>query len=151
EIVNEFIATTKDMNTYLTGLLEMRRKSPADDLPTRVIQAGVDGERLTQDEILGFFQLLLLAGSETTTNLINNAFICFVDNPDQLDLLRQKPELLPSAIEEVLRYRSPLQWMYRVTTRDAHINGKVIPAGKLVLIWMGAANRDPKQFAGPDR
>jgi cytochrome P450 len=151
EIVNEFIATTKDMNTYLAGLLEIRRQSPTDDLLTRLIQAEVDGERLTQDEILGFFQLLLLAGSETTTNLINNAFVCFMDNPDQLDRLRRTPELLPSAIEEVLRYRSPLQWMYRVTTRDTHIHGKIIPAGKLVLIWMGSANRDPKQFADPDR
>ena len=151
EIVNEFIATTKEMNTYLTGLLDMRRKSPTDDLLTRLIQAEVDGERLTQDEILGFFQLLLLAGSETTTNLINNAFICFMDHPEQLDRLRHSPDLLPSAIEEVLRYRSPLQWMYRVTTRDAHMHGKVIPAGKLVLIWMGSANRDPKQFADPDR
>jgi cytochrome P450 len=151
EIVNEFIATTKEMNAYLTGLLEMRRKSPADDLLTRLIQAEVDGERLTQDEILGFFQLLLLAGSETTTNLINNAFICFMDHPEQLDRLRQSPDLLPAAIEEVLRYRSPLQWMYRVTTHDAYVHGKVIPAGKLVLLWMGSANRDPKQFADPDR
>src|SRR5262245_47924168 len=74
-----------------------------------------------------------------------------MDHPEQLNRLRQSPDLLPSAIEEVLRYRSPLQWMYRVTTRDAHIHGKVIPAGKLVLIWMGSANRDPKQFTDPDR
>jgi cytochrome P450 len=151
EIVNEFIAATKEMRTYLTGLLDMRRKAPANDLLTRLVQAEVDGKRLTQDEILGFFQLLLLTGSETTTNLINNAFVCFVDNPDQLDRLRQAPDLLPCAIEEVLRYRSPLQWMYRVTTRNAQVHGKVIPAGKLVLIWMGAANRDPKQFTDPDR
>jgi len=97
------------------------------------------------------FQLLLLAGSETTTNLINNAVLCLVENPDQLARLQAAPELLPSAIEEVLRYRSPLQWMYRLTRRDVAVHGQVIPAGKLVLPMLGAANRDPQQFRDADR
>jgi cytochrome P450 len=110
----------------------------------------LDGERLTQVEILGFFQLLLLAGSETTTNLINNAILCFIEHPGQLARLRAAPELLPSAIEEVLRYRSPLQWMFRVTTREVEMHGQAIPAGKVVLVMMGSANRDPKQFPNPN-
>src|SRR5262249_49912702 len=96
-----------------------------------------------------FFQLLLLAGSETTTNLLNNAILAFIANPDQLELLRSRPHLLSSAIEETLRYRSPLQWMYRKITRDVELHGRSIQAGRLTLAVMGSANHDPKQFANP--
>jgi cytochrome P450 len=146
-----FTAVTVEMNVYLTGLLADRRTTPGDDLLTRLVGAEVDGQRLTHEEILGFVQLLLLAGSETTTNLINNAVLCFVENPDQLARLRATPDLLPSAIEEVLRYRSPLQWMYRVPRRDVEVHGQVIPAGKLVLAVIGSVNRDPRQFRDADR
>jgi cytochrome P450 len=118
---------------------------------TRLVEAEVDGERLTQQDILGFFQLLLLAGSETTTNLINNALLCLVENPEQLARLRAEPELLPTAIEEVLRYRSPLQWMFRQTRRDIEMHGQTIPAGKLVLAMIGSANHDPQQFRESSR
>jgi cytochrome P450 len=146
-----FVAVTAEMNLYLTGLLQQRRAAPQADLLTRLVEAEVDGERLTQEEILGFFQLLLLAGSETTTNLINNALLCFVEHPDQLARLRGRIDLLPSAIEEVLRYRSPLQWMYRATRRVVRLHGQVIPAGKLVLAMIGSANRDPRQFLDAGR
>jgi len=106
----------------------------------------VDGERLTQEEILGFFQLLIVAGQETTTNLINNAVLCLSENPSQLSRLGAAPDLLPSAIEEVLRYRSPIQWMMRTPRRDVAMHGQLIPAGALVLPMIGSANRDPKQF-----
>jgi cytochrome P450 len=143
---NEFIAVTAEMNEYLAGLLDDRRAVPRDDLLTRLVQAEVDGEWLTQNEILGFFQLLLLAGSETTTNLINNAILCLLENPQELARLREKPELLPSAIEEVLRYRSPVLAMFRQTKREAQVHGQVIPPGKLVLTMIGSANRDPRLF-----
>ena len=117
-----------------------------------LVQAELEGEQLTHEEMLGFFQLLLLAGSETTTNLINIAILCFIEHPDQLARVRARPaELLPSAIEEVLRYRSPLQWMYRLARRDVEMHGQVIPAGKLALAMIGSANRDPAQFPEPDR
>jgi cytochrome P450 len=150
-VVAAFEAATAEMGDYLAGLLDERRARPKDDLLTRLVQAEVDGERLTHEEILGFFQLLLLAGSETTTNLVNNAVLCFAEHPDQLDRLRGRMDLLPSVIEEVLRYRSPLQWMYRVPTRDVELHGQVIPAGKLVLAMIGSANRDPRQFPDPGR
>lgn len=149
--VNEFAAATAEMSAYLAGLIEARRAAPQDDLLTRLVEAEVDGERLTEDEILGFFQLLLVAGTETTTNLINNAILCFVEHPSEHARLAQAPELLPTAIEEVLRYRSPVQWMFRVTTRDVQVHGHRIPAGKLVLPVIGSANRDPKQFRDADR
>jgi cytochrome P450 len=118
---------------------------------TRLVEAEVDGERLSQKEILGFFQLLLVAGTETTTNLINNALLCLVENPEQLARLKSTPNLLPSAIEEVLRYYTPVQWVFRGTRRDVEMHGQVIPAGSLVLPGIGSANRDPKQFRDPDR
>src|SRR5262249_6296457 len=146
----DYGAATVELGEYLARLLVQRRAAPKDDLLTRLAEAEVDGERLTGQEILGFFQLLLLAGSETTTNLVNNALLCFVENPDQLARLRADPHLLPSAIEEILRYTSPLQVVFRLTRRDAEVHGRVIPAGKLVLVMVGSANRDPRQFRDAD-
>jgi cytochrome P450 len=149
--VNEFTATTVEMDAYLTDLVSERKAAPRDDLLTRLIHAEIDGERLTHEEILGFFQLLLVAGSETTANLIGNAILCFMDNPAELARLEAKPELLHSAIEEVLRYRSPVQATFRMTNRDIPMHGQVIPAGQLVLPMIGSANRDPSHFPDADR
>jgi cytochrome P450 len=151
EAMTDFTAVTAEMDAYVGKLIEQRRSSPKDDLLTRLVQAQVEGERLTQHEILGFFQLLLLAGSETTTNLINNAILCFVENPDQLARLNSQPDLLPSAIEEILRYRAPLHWMLRLTRHEVELHGQTIPARKVVLPMIGAANRDPRQFPDPNR
>jgi cytochrome P450 len=148
---DEYGTVTAEMRALLPDLIAQRRAAHQDDLLTRLVEAEVDGERLTQEEVLGFVQLLLVAGQETTANLINNALLCFVENPDQLARLRAAPDLLPSAIEEVLRYRSPVQWMPRATRRDVEIHGQVIPAGKLVLPMIGSANRDPKQFRDAGR
>src|SRR5581483_2466614 len=132
-------------------LMAERRAARREDLLTRLVEAEIDGERLSEDEILAFVQLLLTAGNETTANLLNNAILCFLENPDQLAQLRIAPHLLPSAVEEVLRYRSPLQFMYRATKCEVEMHGQKIPAGKIVLAVIGSANRDPLQFANPDR
>jgi cytochrome P450 len=147
----EFADVTAEMYACLTTLLDQRWARLKDDLLSRLIQAEVDGERLTPEELLGFFTLLLVAGNETTANLINNALLCLVENPDQLDQLRSAPELLPSAIEEVLRYRSPFQAVFRVTNMPIEIHNRVIPPGQLVLPMIGSANRDPRQFPNADR
>ena len=149
--VEEYRAVTEEMRRFLPDLIARRRADRRDDLLTRLVEADVDGERLTAEEILGFVQLLLVGGQETTANLINNAALCFLEYPDQLARLRAAPELLPSAIEEVLRYRSPVQWMPRATRCDANLHGQSIPAGKLVLPIIGSANRDPKQFPDAGR
>jgi cytochrome P450 len=149
--LSDYAAVTGEMNEYLAELLDQRKVAPHDDLLTRLAGAEVDGERLTQEEILGFFQLLLVAGTETTTNLINNAILCFIEHPDQLARLRAEPELLPAAIEEVLRYRSPLQWIFRITRHDVEMHGQAIPAKSLVLPMIGSANRDPQHFRDADR
>ena len=150
EAGKDFRAMAGEMAGYLaeTG---RRRRAPEDDLLTKLIEAEVDGERLKPEEILAFVQLLLVAGNETTTNLLNNALLCLMENPDQLARLRAAPGLLPSAIEEVLRFRAPIQFMFRGMRRDVEMHGQVIPAGKRVLAMIGSANRDPRQFPEPGR
>ncbi|WP_438026570.1 cytochrome P450 [Sorangium sp. So ce233] len=150
-MMSEHAAAKAEMEGYLAEVLGARRRAPKDDLLTRLVDAEVDGERLTEDEILGFFQVLLAAGTETTTNLIDNAILCFLERPADLARLRGSPDLLPSAIEEVLRYRSPVQMMFREARRDVEVHGQVIPAGKLVVPVIGSANRDPQQFRDPGR
>jgi len=144
-------AARAEMLPYLLDLCEERRRAPADDLLSRLVAAEIDGARLGDDDLLGFFQLLLAAGTETTTNLISNAVLCFTDAPDQLARVRDDPALLPTAIEEVLRFRSPGQFMFRQTRREVTLHGRRIPADRLVLAVIGAANRDPLHFAEPDR
>jgi cytochrome P450 len=143
DVLRDYAAITDEMNAHI----QQRRRQPEDDLLTRLMQAEIDGEKLTDGEILGFFQLLVAAGQETTSDLINNALLCFIENPDQLAKLRNTPELLGSAIEEVLRYRSPVQWTRRTPRHEVEIHGTKISAGDLVLAMQGSANRDPRVFA----
>ena len=142
-----FLRADSEMRDYLATLVAERNASPRDDLLTRLVQAEVDGEHLSADELVRFFELLLAAGAETTTNLIDNTVVCLLDHPEQYARLRAEPALLPTALEEVLRFRSPAQAMFRATKREVELNGKTIPAGKMVLAMLGAANRDPQQFA----
>ena len=151
QAVNDYRAATAEMDEYLARMIRERRASPGEDLLSRLIEAEVDGERLTQREILLFFQLLVVAGQETTTDVINNAILCLLEHPEQLSLLRQRMALLPSAVEEVLRYRAPLQWTPRTPRHDVELHGRVIRAGERVLAVIGAANRDPAHFPDADR
>jgi cytochrome P450 len=147
----EFARVNAEMQDYLATLVAERRAAPTDDLLTRLVAAEVDGEHLSELELLRFVQLLLAAGAETTTNLIDNALICLADHPEQLARLRAEPALVPSMIEEVLRFRSPAQAMFRATRQDIELAGRTIPANKMVLAMIGAANRDPAQFADANR
>jgi cytochrome P450 len=148
--LSDFVATTAEMAAYLSEMIARRRAEPRSDLLTRLVEAEVDGERLSHEEILGFFQLLLLAGQETTTNLISNSIICLLENEGEYVRRKASPELIPSFIEEVLRFRSPLQWVMRTPQADVELHGQTIPAGALVLAMIGSANRDPKRFSDPD-
>ncbi|KYF89746.1 cytochrome P450 [Sorangium sp. So ce185] len=150
-VVSEHAAVKEEMKAYVADLLDARRRAPEDDLLTRLVEAEVDGERLNEDELLNFFQFLLAAGTETTTNLIDNAILCLLESPSELARVRAAPDLVPSAIEEVLRHRSPLQMVFRETRRAIEVHGQTIPAGKLVLPVIGSANRDPQQFRDPGR
>jgi cytochrome P450 len=158
--VEQYRAASAEMNDLLAVQVAARRQAPTADLLSALVHAEVEGQPLSPADLLGFFQLLLLAGNETTTNLISNAMICLLDHPEQLAALRtalanstpgQTPPILVTAIEEVLRFRSPVQCVFRQTTREVELAGQQIPAGKLVLLGLGAANRDPRVFSNPDR
>lgn len=147
----EYVAVSEEMKIALGSAMDARRRFPRDDLLTRLVEAELDGERLTEEEILGFVKLLLSAGTETTTNTLANAIVALLDHPDQLAQLRRQPELMPQAIEEVIRYRSPVQIVFRCTRTDVELRGQRIPAGALVLPVVGSANHDARQFAHPHR
>jgi cytochrome P450 len=140
----------KEMNGYFREVIAQRRAQPQDDLISGLVAAGIDGEKLTERELLSFCVILLVAGNVTTTNLIGNAILCFDEHPQVMDQLREDPSLLPEAIEEVLRYRSPVQRLVRMATADTIIGGKEIKEGQVVVPCLGSANRDEAQFPDPD-
>jgi len=144
-------AAQQAMAQYFAGLVEERRRQPRRDLVSALVAAQIDGEHLTMPELLGFCVLLLVAGNETTTNLIGNAILCLDEAPEVLDELHRHPERLLEAIEEVLRYRSPVQSMFRVVARPTTLGGQSMQAGQSVLAWIGSANRDEQVFDDPDR
>ena len=140
----------KEMGDYFSTLIEARRADPQDDLITAVLQAEVEDQRLSHRELVGFCTLLLVAGNITTTNLITNAMRCFTAQPGLLDELRAGEEKLSTAIEEALRYRSPVQALFRVTTEPVELGGHEIPKGEGVVVWLGSANRDERVFDRAD-
>ncbi|WP_427174907.1 cytochrome P450 [Arthrobacter sp. 92] len=139
----------REMSEYFMAMIEERRRSPGNDLISNLLAAEIEGQRLSVVELLGFCALLLVAGNETTTNLIGNAVLCFTEEPGLLERLAADESLLPSAIEEVLRYRSPVQSMYRVAAAATTVGEHSIPAGAPLVAWIGSANRDERQFAHP--
>jgi cytochrome P450 len=131
--------------------MEARLHQPQDDIVTILAQAQGEGDALTVLEFLNFCQLLLVAGNETTTNLISNGILAFNAFPEEAQRLRRHPDLATRMVEEVLRYDTPVQLTYRTTTQDVDIHGVTIPAeSKVALLW-GSANRDPEAFVEPDR
>jgi cytochrome P450 len=148
---DEFHAATKALRDYFAEEIERRRKNPGADLVSALVAAHDDAEAMTADELLAFVLLLLLAGNETTTNLIGNGMLALGKNPAQMDLLRQHPEMMPRAIEEILRYDGPVQSTIRFTTENVNLGGTALPANLGCFIIVAAANRDPAQFVDPDR
>jgi cytochrome P450 len=141
----------EEMREYFTRMTEERRRHPRNDLITGLVEAEQDGERLTFPDLLQMLILLLVAGNETTTNLISNAMLSFMEHRDELAKVEANPALIPSALEEVLRFNSPVQATARRPTRDVELRGRTIPAGMVTLVWLAAANRDPAQFPEPLR
>jgi cytochrome P450 len=146
EIKNAF----GELKDYFTRTIARRRKDPGIDLVSALV-AHQEAEALSADELLQFVVLLLLAGNETTTNLIGNGMLALGSNPDAMAALRSKPELLRSAIEEMLRYDGPVQSTFRTATRDTVVGGTPIAAGMGVFVIIAAANRDLAQFKDPER
>jgi cytochrome P450 len=145
-------AAVMKMFAYATKLIAEKRARPGDDLATRLLAAEVDGRRLTDSEFLLFFLLLIDAGGDTTRNLLASGMLALQRHPDQLAWLRVELEArLPPAREELLRFTSPVIYMRRTATRDTEIAGTRIAAGDKVVMYFGAANRDPRKFDDPDR
>jgi cytochrome P450 len=147
-------AAVSDFVAYLRVLVATRRRHPGDpeaDVLTRLIQGEHDGERLTETELLHNCIFLLNAGHETTTNLIGNGMHALLTHRDQLERLQREPALLGTAIEELLRFESPVQLNNRQLTAPVAFSTRELPAGAFVTLGVGAANRDPAQFESPDR
>ncbi|MEV4733199.1 cytochrome P450 [Saccharopolyspora sp. NPDC049426] len=138
-----------EMRDYLLGHAAERRRRPRRDLLTDLVQAEVDGERLSDDEIVNFASVLLLAGHITTTLLLGNTVLCLDEHPDQLAAVRDDRALLPSAIEESLRYLSPFAVVYRATTRATEIGEREVPADQVIAVRLSAANWDARRFDSP--
>ncbi|WP_305728633.1 cytochrome P450 [Mycobacterium sp. GA-1285] len=138
-------------NDWLSGHLEALRRNPGDDLMSQLIAASDEGARLNQRELMATAGLVLAAGFETTVNLLGNGIRMLLDNPQQLETLAQRPELWPTAVEEILRLDPPVQMTARRATKHTEIAGHRIPRGRAVLIYIAGANRDPNVFDDPDR
>jgi cytochrome P450 len=151
EAVASVAPTMREMNTYLLDYIRSRRANPGQDLTSKLLQADVDGERLDDQEIVGFVGLLLLAGHITTTATLGNTIVSFEENPDAATEIRADPSLLPAAIEEVLRHRTPFPRLARLATTNAQVGDVEIPAQGLILVWLTAANRDARVFPDPNR
>ena len=145
-----FSQAQREMGEYFVRMIERRRRAPGEDLISGLLAARIEGQHLEPLALLGFCFLLLVAGNETTTNLMANAVLCFEEHPAVPRRLRAEPALLPSAIEEVLRYRSPVQVMFRTAVRDIRLGEREVRAGDRLAAWIGSANRDEAQFRGAD-
>jgi len=140
-----------ELADYFRGQIEARRGAPRDDLLSALLAAEEQGDLLSEDELLATCILLLVAGNETTTNLIGNGVLALLRNPEQLRRLQEQPDLIGSAVEEMLRYDGPVQLTSRVAVEEMELRGRRIEPGQVVLTVLGAANRDPAQFPDPDR
>lgn len=150
EIADEAREATRALVDYLGRVVEQRRSEPRDDLLSVLVEAEEEGQRLSHEEVLAFAILLLVAGNETTTNLIGNGTLALVADAEQQQAVRAGGEALRGGIEEMLRFDSPVQTLVRFARRDTEIAGSTITAGNTVLLMTGAANRDPEVFADPD-
>ena len=140
-----------EMRAYFADLLTDRRQNPADDLLTDLAAAREADDALSDDEIIATAILLFAAGFETTTNLIGNGLLALLRHPDQFDRLRREPGLGPSAVEELLRFDSPVQVNSRTALEAGEVAGEAVEPGQMIMILQGAANRDPDRFDDPDR
>jgi len=144
------LSTIKEFSTYFVPLIEARRVEPRNDLVSAMV-AAIDNESLTTVETLMVAITIMVAGNETTTNLIGNTVVELLANPDQLKLLLDDPSLLPAVVDEGNRLSTPIQFAFREATEDTEIAGTPIPKGAIVALHMAAANRDPRRFDDPDR
>jgi cytochrome P450 len=152
EAITQILTSGGDLAALVTGLAEARQEQPGDDLVSALISANIDGEQLTHAELASFFILLVVAGNETTRNAISHALVLLTEHPDQRSLLLADLDgRIGPAVEEIVRYVSPVIWMRRTLTRDAELNGHAYAEGGKFLLMYQCANRDERAFTEPDR
>ncbi|WP_375772991.1 cytochrome P450 [Archangium gephyra] len=144
-------ATVREMKDYLSEVIQARRRQPGEDMVSDLLQAEVEGQKLTDEQFLSFLFLLLPAGMETTTQLLGNSVLMLARHPEQLERMRADKTHIPRFIEEVLRYEPPTQLSFRLAVQDVELSGTKVPAGSLVLGLVGSANRDERVFEQPER
>jgi cytochrome P450 len=136
---------------YFRELFELRRREPQDDIVSALVLAEEQGDRLSEPELVSTCTTLLLAGHETTTHLLANGLRALLEHPDQLQKLRDEPELMKNAVEEMLRFEGPFVYMFHLIGSDIELGGQALRRGQMVLQALPAGNRDPAQFPDPDR
>jgi len=151
EVPKRSVASRTALAEYFRELIAKRRASPRSDLLSALIAAEEAGDKLSENELLATCILLLIAGHETTVNLIGNGTLALLRHPDQLRRLRENPALIGTAVEELLRFDGPVQRTARIPSEDVVIDGHTIAKGEMVMPFIGAADRDPAQFPDPDR
>jgi pimeloyl-[acyl-carrier protein] synthase len=151
EVGRRSVAARQALADYFRGLIAQRRAAPRNDLLSGLIAAEEAGDKLNETELLATCILLLIAGHETTVNLIGNGTLALLRHHDQFERLRREPALIGTAVEELLRYDGPVQRTARIPSDDIDIGGQTIAKGEMVMPFIGAADRDPAQFPDPDR
>jgi cytochrome P450 len=148
---SQTLKCVEEMTAYFRDAIRRMKTEPREGLINSFMTAEIDGDRLSEDEIVANCIVTMVGGQETTTNLIGNGVLSLLRNPDQLRLLKNDLTLIPSAVEELLRYESPSQHTARICPEDTELGGKQIRKGQAVIAVMGAGNRDPERFPEPDR
>jgi pimeloyl-[acyl-carrier protein] synthase len=151
ELLDQGIAARQALHTYLRGIIAERRRAPKQDLISALVAVEERGDVLSEPELVVMCSLLLIAGHETTVNLIGNGMLALLHNPDEFQRLKDEPGLLATAVEELLRFDSPVQLTGRIARHDLELGGKQIHQSDWVLPLLGAANHDPRQFLEPDK
>jgi pimeloyl-[acyl-carrier protein] synthase len=149
--VAEIVQSLEDLKNYVAARMEEQRRCPTRGLIHSLMTAEVDGHRLSDEEVIANTIIILIGGHETTTNLIASGFLTLLRDPKSLQELRDHPDIIGSAIEELLRFESPVQHTARIAPDDMRLGGKTIQKGSRVVAVLAAANRDPNRFPDPDR
>jgi hypothetical protein len=149
EMLQEAVVVLPQLTAYLEGIIEERRQAPQADLISALIQAHEAGDKLSGEELISTCRLLLLAGHETTVNLIGNGMLALLRHPEQRQWLAANPEKIGNAVEELLRYDSPVQLVIRTAYEDTAVGKQTIKRGDQVMVLLGACNRDPLQYEDP--
>jgi cytochrome P450 len=149
--VAQIVKSLNDLKSYVASRMEVERISPSGGLIHSLMQAEVEGQRLSNEEVIANTIITLVGGHETTMNLIASGLLTLLHNKASFELLRSRPEIITSAVEELLRFESPVQYTARIVPAEMKLGGKTIPKGARIVVILAAANRDPARFPDPDR